>query len=150
MSETIVVGYDGKDASRRALDRAIDTVKEAGGTVVAVVVEYEPVDPAVQSMYSLDIGAITEPMPAPLIDPPPEVQQLIDDAMARVAAGGVSGDYVWGFGDPGRTILDAARDHRATKIMVGAYHHGFIGRLFGDDVEAEVKRGAGCEVVVVE
>ena len=51
---------------------------------------------------------------------------------------------------PARLIVDAARDHGATKIMIGADHHGFLGRLFGDDVEAEVKREAGCEVVVVD
>ena len=35
-------------------------------------------------------------------------------------------------------------------VMVGADHHGFLGRLFGNDVEAEVKREASCEVVVVD
>jgi nucleotide-binding universal stress UspA family protein len=47
-------------------------------------------------------------------------------------------------------MVDAAREHRATKIMIGADHHGFFGRLLGQDVEAEVKREADCEVIVVK
>ena len=34
--------------------------------------------------------------------------------------------------------------------MIGATSHGLFGRMFGDDTEAEVKREAGCEVVVVD
>ena len=150
MNETIVVGYDGKEPSGRALERAIETVKEAGGNIVLVVVDYMPVDPGVASGYDLDLTTSRPPVPLPTDDPPPRLAAVIDEGMKRIEAGGVAGEFAWGVGDPGRTIVDAARDHGATKIMIGADHHGFIGRLFGDDVQAEVEREAGCEVVVVE
>jgi nucleotide-binding universal stress UspA family protein len=47
-------------------------------------------------------------------------------------------------------IVDAAREHGASKILIGKHHHGFFGRLFGEDVDAEVERIAQCEVVLVE
>jgi nucleotide-binding universal stress UspA family protein len=150
VSETIVVGFDGGEVSGRALDRAIDTVKSGGGSVVVVVVEAMPVDPGAPSMYGLDLTTVREPTPLMSPEPSPEMEAVIQQAEKRVDAAGVEGTFVWAFGDPGRTIVDAARDNQATKIMVGADHHGFLGRLFGADVEAEVKREADCEVVVVE
>jgi len=150
MAETIVVGFDGGEASGRALDRAIETVDAAGGSVVVVVVEAMPVDPRAPSMYGLDLTTVREPTPLVATEPSPEIEAVIEEAEQRVDAAGVTGTFVWGFGDPGRTIVDAARDNKATKIMVGADHHGFLGRLFGADVEAEVRREADCEVVVVE
>jgi nucleotide-binding universal stress UspA family protein len=150
MSETIVVGYDGKEPSERALERAIETVKEAGGNIVLVVVDYMPVDPGVVSGYNLDLAALRPPVPLATGDPPPPLKAVIDEGMKRIEAGGVAGDFVWGVGDPARTIVDTAQDVGATKVMIGSDHHGFLGRLLGEDVQAEVEREAGCEVVVVE
>ena len=47
-------------------------------------------------------------------------------------------------------IVDTANEHGASKIMIGAHHHGLFERLFGPDVDAEVQRAARCEVVLVE
>jgi nucleotide-binding universal stress UspA family protein len=150
MSETVVVGFDGSDGAERALDRAIEAAKSAGGSVVVVVVEAMPVDPGAPSMYGLDLTAVREPTPLMAPEPSPAVEAVIERAESRVDAAGVEGTFVWGFGDPARTIVDAARENAATKIFVGADHHGFLGRLFGGDVEAGVRREADCEVVVVE
>lgn len=153
MGETIVVGFDGGEVSGRALDAAIETVKGAGGSVVVVVVEAFPVDPGAPSMYGLDLTAVREPTPLMSPEPSPEIQAVIDEGTRRVEAAGVEASYVWAFGDPARTIVDAAREHEAAKIVIGADHHGFFGRLLGGDVEAEVKRETRLtqiEVVVVE
>jgi nucleotide-binding universal stress UspA family protein len=150
MSETIVVGFDGKEASGRALAGAIETVKAGGGKVVVVVVEYQVFDPGVPSMVNLDLTTIREPTPLVALEPSGELEAILQEAEKRVDAAGVEGLFVWAYGDPGRIIVDAARDNDATKIMIGADHHGFVGRLFGDDIEAEVKRETGVEVVVVD
>ena len=34
--------------------------------------------------------------------------------------------------------------------LLGGHHHGFFGRMFGEDVAGEVKREAGCKVLVVD
>ena len=154
MSETIVVGYDGKDPSGRALDRAIDVVKSGGGTVVVVVVEYMPVDPLMAG-GTLDPVPLAPSMPNVPVPPEEEPWLATDGPLppaleALIEAAGVTGDYLWRFGDPGRAIADVAKDERATKIMIGRDQRGFLGRLFGDDVQAEVEREAPCEVVVVD
>jgi nucleotide-binding universal stress UspA family protein len=33
-------------------------------------------------------------------------------------------------------------------IVLGEHHHGLLGNLFGEDVDAEVLREAGCEVIL--
>ncbi len=148
MSETIVVGYDGKAQSEPALAKAIEVAKADGGTVVVVVVEYTPVEPNVPSRYGFDP---TEPenLRDPGVEPPPTLKPILAKAGERLEGTGVKSIYVWGAGDPARVIVDAAAQHDADKIMIGPDHHGFFGRLFGDDVEAEVKRRADCDVVVV-
>jgi len=152
MAETIVVGYDGNQPAELALTRAIEVAKETGAHLVVVVAEYVPVAPYDPSMVDVGLSGVYTPlpMPEPGAEPLPPVKRVMDQAKERLEAAGVSGDYDWGIGDPARVIVDAARDHEATKIMIGKDHHGFFGRLFGGDVEAEVKREADCEVVVVE
>jgi nucleotide-binding universal stress UspA family protein len=114
------------------------------------VVEYQVFDPGVPSMVNLDLTTIREPTPLVALEPSEELEAILQEAEKRVDAAGVEGLFVWAYGDPGRIIVDAARDNDATKIMIGADHHGFVGRLFGDDIEAEVKRETGVEVVVVD
>jgi nucleotide-binding universal stress UspA family protein len=148
MSETIVVGYDGSEQSEPALGKAIEEAKAVGGTVVLVVVEYMPVEPNVPSRYGFD-PAEPDELRAPGVEPPPSLKPILEQAGERLEGAGVQSIYVWGAGDPARVIVDAAHKHDADKIMIGPDHHGFFGRLFGDDVEAEVKRRANCDVVVV-
>jgi nucleotide-binding universal stress UspA family protein len=33
-------------------------------------------------------------------------------------------------------------------IVIGSHHHGLLERVFGPDVGTEVKRDAGCNVIV--
>jgi nucleotide-binding universal stress UspA family protein len=149
MADTIVVGYEGKEGSERVLDAAIAAVRESGGTLVVAVAEYMPVDPGMPSMVYDPSGAAV-PLPDPDPSTPPPLQAIIDHAKQHIEAAGLTADYVWGLGDPGKLIVDTARDRGAAKIMIGATSHGLFGRMFGDDTEAEVKREAGCEVVVVD
>jgi nucleotide-binding universal stress UspA family protein len=154
MGETVVVGYDGQERSDRALERAIETVKSDGGKLIVVVVEEfdlaqhpSPVGLGYPDPEILGFGPMSS---ADLEHPLPGVQEIIDRAWERLDGAGVSGECTWGLGDPAQVILDAAREHSASRIMLGAHHHGFFGRLFGDDVDAGVKREARCEVVLVE
>jgi nucleotide-binding universal stress UspA family protein len=155
MGETIVVGYNGEEQSDLALDRAIDEVREAGGSVIVVVAEeippipYEPTT-SFGGTYDATMFEVAGPATMPDPDTPtPGVQEIMDRAEQRLAAGGVAGESTWAIGDPAQVILDAARDRQATKIIVGSHHHGFFARLFSEDIEAEVKRYADCDVIVV-
>jgi nucleotide-binding universal stress UspA family protein len=149
MGETVVVGYDGNEPAKRALDYAIAEAKASGGRLVIAVSWSMPLNP---TLSRGSLGFELEP-PAPVVQPltePAALKPIIDEALARATAAGVSAESVYGVGDPARTIVDAARDHQASKIVIGHDHHTWFGKLFGDNVEAGVRREAGCDVVVVD
>jgi len=144
VSDTIVVGYDGHERSKRALERAIDEAKAAQGRLLIVAVEAMPLDP-----YAPPTFNIGQPTPSPMVEPPP-LKTLTDEAMSRADAAGVPADFVWAVGDPARTIIDTARDNNAKSIVVGLHHHSLLERLLGEDVDAAVKEQAKCDVITVE
>jgi nucleotide-binding universal stress UspA family protein len=153
VSETVVVGYDGQELSDRALDRAIEAVKAAGGKVIVAVAEELPPVTGYEVGAPLGMYEPTSYDVAPLLSDPhtpmPGVQDIIDRGVKRVRDAGVEAESAWAIGDPVGVILDAAQEHGASTIMVGAHHHGLFGRL-SENVSKELQRDAECEVIVVE
>jgi nucleotide-binding universal stress UspA family protein len=144
---TIVVGYDGEEPAGRALDRAIAEAQDSRARLVVVAVSEMPLDPeGPQNFGTLDDSPARM---IPLVEPP-ELAPVFARAREQVDGKGVKADFVWGVGDPATTIVDAARDRKADVVVLGAHHHGFFARVFGADVAAEVKRSAGCDVIVVD
>lgn len=149
MTETIVIGYDGTDTAPGVLAKAIEL--SAGGDLVVVVGENMPVNPNF-AVVSYAPGVVDVPLVGGSDDIPPVLEPVVEKAKAQLQAAGARARFAWGAGDPARLIVDAAKDSKASKIVIGKDHHSFFGKLLGNDVEAEVKReaGSGCEVVVVD
>jgi nucleotide-binding universal stress UspA family protein len=147
VADVIVTGYDGKEHAERVLAKAIDLAQ--GGELVVVVDEYVPVDPT----YAV-VSYAPQPATIPVVggeeDVPSALEPLVEKARDQLTAAGAKASFVWGVGDPARRIVETAKDVKAAKIVIGADHHSFFGKLFGEDVEAEVRREAGCEVVIVQ
>jgi nucleotide-binding universal stress UspA family protein len=144
---TIVVGYDDEAPARRALERAIEEVRASHGHLIVVAVAEMPLDPeGPQNFGTLDDS------PARMIPlvPSPELEGVLERARRTVEGAGVQAEYVWAAGDPAVTIVDTARDRHADLVVLGSHHHGFLGRLFGLDVAAEVERELGSATLVVE
>jgi nucleotide-binding universal stress UspA family protein len=142
----LVVGYDGRDESRLALDEGIREARLRGVGLVVVVVAglpYQSVDPF--NAGAVDVGFVA-PVPA---EGPLEIQPIVAEAREALAAAGAEGIVEWAQGDPTSEILRVADDRQASAIVVGTHHHSAIGRLFGTDVAADLARSAGCEVIVV-
>jgi universal stress protein A len=146
---TIVVGYDGEAAAVRALDRAIEEARSSssGSRLVVVAVSEMPLNPeGPQTFGSLDD---TPARMIPLVEPP-ELEPVFAAARERIEAANLAADYVWDAGEPAAAIVGAAREQKADLVVVGSHHHGLLSRVLGGDVAAEVKRSAGCDVIVVE
>jgi nucleotide-binding universal stress UspA family protein len=144
---TIVVGFDGEEPAARALDRAIDEARDSNGRLVVVAVAEMPLNPeGPQTFGTLDDSPARM---IPLVEPP-ELEPVLAAARERIDAADVSADYAWAAGEPADAIVGAARDRHADVIVVGSHHHGLLARMLGTDVAAEVKRSAGCEVIVVD
>jgi nucleotide-binding universal stress UspA family protein len=144
---TIVVGYDGEAPASVALDRAIEEARRSGGRLVVVAVSEMPLNPeGPQSFGTLDDSPARM---IPLVEPP-ELEPVFASARERIEAAGVRADYTWAAGEPADAIVGAARDHHADLVVVGAHHHGLLSRVLGADVASEVKRSAGCDVIVAD
>ena len=81
--------------------------------------------------------------------PPPDVVAHLREAGERLASAGLQANATWTVGDPGRAIVETAKEIRAQVIVLGEHHDALLGNLFGADVDAEVRREAGCEVILV-
>ena len=149
MAGTILIGLDDSDVAERALDRAIAEAKSSGDPLVVVAVADMPFDPeGPQGFGDLTGGARM----IPLVEPP-ALEPVLAKARARVDAAGVEAEYTWAAGNASEKLASAARDHGARLVVLGAHHHGFFGRLFGNDVAAEVQRELSeldTDVVVVD
>ena len=142
----ILVGFDDSDAARRALDRGIAVARERNARLVVLSVFEMPLDPQVDRFFgTLDDIADWEGKP---IAPPPELVGLLGDARDQVEAAGLHADFMWAAGEPGRAIVDAARDAKAEAVVLGEHHHGFLAGLFGADVAAEVRKELDAAVIL--
>ena len=142
----VVVGYDAKEPAQRALARAIEEATSRNVPLVVVSVDDMPLDPEGPQNY----GSINEPVRMIPIEAPEELREVFAEARVPVEAAGVSADYLWAAGDPAQVIADAAKDRKASVVVLGAHHHRFMDSLFGTDVPAEVEQHLGAEVIVVE
>jgi nucleotide-binding universal stress UspA family protein len=143
----IVVGYDGSKASSKALDRAIDEAQARRAGLIVVAVEEMPLNPeGPQNFGTLDD---TPARMIPLVQPP-ELEPVLAGAKQRIEAAGLTADYTWAAGEPASAIVGTARDRGAQLIVVGSHHHGLLSRVLGPDVATQVKRDAGCDVILAD
>jgi nucleotide-binding universal stress UspA family protein len=145
MPRTIIVGYDDSPLSVLALERAIIETSPDDNIIVLTVAE-EPLD--LVEPRARGVFAESEEVP-PLPPEPPHVTEALANARTVLARAGREGALEWAYGDAAGAILDVARQTQADIIVVGEHHHSRLARMFGEDPAAEIKRSAGCEVIVV-
>lgn len=131
----IVVGYDGSDAARRALERAVELDGETDPVTVISVVEMHI--PVARGAGSIDPSDRKERLEALR-----EAERILRERGVEVRA-------VEGHGDPARTIVAEARDSDADIVVVGTRGRGGVkGSLLGS-VSTSVVHRAPCDVMVV-
>ena len=150
MAGTILIPFDASEGASRALDRGIAAAKESGDPLVVLAVFETMFDPEGPQSF----GSLTnEAQMMPLVEPP-ELEPVLAEARARVEAAGLEADYVWAAGNVSEKITSAARDRGARLVVLAAHHHGFFGRLLGNDVAGEVEHELGdmgeLEILVVD
>jgi nucleotide-binding universal stress UspA family protein len=131
----IVVGYDGSECARRALERAAELC--ANGNVLHVVAA-EHIMPQVKGSVS-----VVDPIEVE------DCKQALDEAGSMLRERGVASKLVEVRGDPARAIIDEARTAQADLIVVGTHGRGPIGRSFLGSVSTSVAHHAPCDVLIV-
>jgi nucleotide-binding universal stress UspA family protein len=130
----IVVGYDGSEAAKRALERATTLAGEQNRIVVVAAAESH-------ARTGITEGAHLDPS---------EVERRrrdLDDAQAYLAKRGIEGETIEAQGDPGEVIVEAAKD--ADLAIVGSRGLNPLQRLLMGSVSSKVVHRAECDVLVV-
>src|SRR5437016_3649455 len=116
----IVVGYDGSDEARRALDRAAE-LAEAFGSELVVASVLTPVD---QLPVGEAVAMPLAPLATPIVDPEAEAErweQIAEDARSRLAARGLVAEIIRPAGDAAGEIVRVAEERGADLIVVGTH-----------------------------
>jgi nucleotide-binding universal stress UspA family protein len=142
----ILVAYDGSESSRRALERALAEARDSHARITVLSVAEMPLNPDEPRYFGTfdDISADQ----GGRLTPPPDVVSHLTDARDILASAGMDPELLWAAGEPGREIVDTAKRIGARTIVLGEHHHGFLSGLFGGDVDDEVRREAGCTVIL--
>jgi nucleotide-binding universal stress UspA family protein len=123
-SQRIIVGYDGSDTARRALEQAADLAGYGSSlTVVSVA----------QARSTNGDGA----------------EGLLDEAREILARRHEVGRYVARTGDAAEELIETARQHAADLLVVGRRNEGLPGNGTLGSVSDRVVRQAPCDVLVV-
>jgi nucleotide-binding universal stress UspA family protein len=127
----ILVGYDGSEAAKRALEVAAHLAGGEGQVVVA------NVSPALQ------FG-----LPDPVwLD---EQEPLLVEATAILREAGVAEPTTMSpLGEPVEGLVAAAKEAEADILVVGTHGRGAAGRFIVGSVSVGVARKAPCDVLVV-
>lgn len=155
--QTIVVGYDGSDGAKRALERSVEFARAFGAKLIVVSVAEIPVWSA-SGAYGVGGAGIALPgvvapefAEEPLLGRDPEelVARTLDDARDVVAKTGVEAEYEARGGAPDEAIIELADSRAADLIIVGTREPGFLARILEGSVSADLARRAHCDVLVV-
>jgi nucleotide-binding universal stress UspA family protein len=149
--KTIVVGYDGSDPAKRALERAATFAEKFGAKLVVTSVA-EPVAVAEDPYVPGDAIGLAAPAIVPVPDQA-EASRELKEARETLAARPLEVQYEVEYeatiGDAAQGIVEVADKHEADLIVVGTREPGFLDRVLGGDVSEAVSRRAHRDVLIV-
>ena len=131
----IVVGYDGSETGKRALERAAELAKD-GATVTVVSAVH--VHPGLGRS-----GGSLEP------DELSERRQELAEAKTVLSGKGIESSLVEGRGEPAEVIVEEAKQSGADLIVVGSRGLNVASRVLLGSVSTKVLHDAPCDVLVV-
>ena len=136
--ETIVVGYDATEPSKRALTRAADIAEKFGSRIVVTSVTPVMVPSGTHGTAGVDPT-----------DPPAHHQAELEEAQAYLGGRNLKAELQPAIGDPADSIVEAAEQFGASLIVVGTREPSLLERLFGMSVSQAVSKHAHCDVLIV-
>jgi nucleotide-binding universal stress UspA family protein len=130
----IVVGYDGSDAAKRALERAVGLAGDSGRIMVVAAAES-------RAHTGITEGARLDPS---------EIERRrkdLEEAKQLLKDRSIDAEAIEAQGDPGDVIVEAAKD--ADLVVVGSRGLNPLQRLLLGSVSSKVVHRAECDVLVV-
>jgi nucleotide-binding universal stress UspA family protein len=130
----IVVGYDGSDHARRALERASELVGGNGAITVVSVAAARVGGARSVGVAEAELG---------------HASASLQEARDWLGRKGIEAETVEGLGDPGHEIVEAAKRSGADLVVVGTRNRDLLERLLLGSVSTDVVHHAPCDVLVV-
>lgn len=130
-----MVGYDGSEHSRRALDFAVDLAKRYGAVIHVITV----VDIASISSDPAAVGIVRD-----------AANQISSEASERLSRDNVDHSVYIRQGDPGDEIIKLAEEVKADLIIVGSRGLSTLKRIFLGSVSQKVVSRSRVPVLVVK
>jgi len=134
MFRRIVIGYDGSNHSKRALEVAVDLAKRYGAEIIVVTV--------------VDIASSTDPSAIKIAED--VAGQISSEASEMLFREGVKHSSIVRHGDPGTEIVRVAEESKADLIVVGSRGLSTLRRLILGSVSRKVINKSKIPVLVVK
>jgi nucleotide-binding universal stress UspA family protein len=141
MYQKIVVGTDGSETAKRAVEEATQLAKALGGQL-HIVSAYEPLRGARIA------GAPERGAEVRAVGPDINVQAVMDEAVAGARIHGVEARSHAVTGDPADALIEVAVSEKAELIVVGSHGMHGVKRVLGS-VPNKVSHQARCSVLIV-
>ena len=145
--KTIVVGYDGSDPAKRALERAAGLADKLGTKLIVTSVA-EPVAVADDPYVPGDAIGLAAPAIVPIPNEA-EASRELTEARETLKGRSLDVEYEPTIGDAAQGIIEVADKHDADLIVVGTREPGFLDRVIGGDVSEAVSRHSHRDVLIV-
>jgi nucleotide-binding universal stress UspA family protein len=145
MFASIVVGTDGSDTARTALQQAIRLAQQSGARL-QIVSAYEPVSDQRLRNEQIEVPKDLEW----IVNPRADVLELLEAAREEASSAGVTDVETFARqGDAADAILDVAEEQRSDLIVVG--NKGMTGakRFLLGSVPNKISHHAPCSVLIV-
>ena len=139
----ILVGYDGSEASKRAVMRAVELARKLGAKLTVATVLPPPVIFLGELMVpeSVDIKSLEEPARK-------ELEKLVTEIRETSS---IEADYAILMGDPAEELVSSAEENNYNLIVVGRRGRGGLERLLLGSVSSKVVSiSKNVDVLVVE
>jgi nucleotide-binding universal stress UspA family protein len=137
MITKVLLGYDGSDSARDALDFALDLARRYGAELHVLAVVRPP-----EFAEDVETEAVIE-------NSQRHYRQVLDPVQARLAASGVPGTCGLAVGHPAEQLLRYADAHAIDHIVVGHRGRSLFERWLIGSVARQVIAHARCAVTVV-
>jgi nucleotide-binding universal stress UspA family protein len=144
MFGSIVVGTDGSETARKAVQQATELARQVGASI-SLVSAYEPVSNARLRDEKREVPKDMEWM----VNPREDVEATLNQASEEVEGAGVKVETFAREGDAADAILDVAEEQNADLIVVG--NKGMTGakRFLLGSVPNKVSHHAPCSVLII-
>ncbi len=143
MAQHVLVPVDGSSESEKALEHALDELRDAEITLLHVI------NPVSAVNYGADDYFDAEGYQRQLEHQREQGEELLEECREIAAKRGVDVETVIETGQPARTILETAEAEDVDQIVMGSRGRSGVGRVLFGSVAESVTRRASVPVTIV-